>query len=138
MKVVDTDRLENAYRPFGNVAFVDHWYKAPSLIGSMRPVVENRTLDLCQKPKHFQRVLQMEYRPAERLRMNELLDFALVMRNGKYISTAVKTAYDLELAARKKKKHDWRVEIITAFTTYIYQRQGKKKWVLIEMGRGYA
>ena len=138
MRVVDTEHLENAYRPFGNIAFVDHWYKAPSLIGTMRPVVDNKTMVICRKPKHFQRVLQLEYRPAERLRMNEVLDFALIMRNGRYITTGVKTAYDLELVARKKKKYDWRVEIITAFTTYIYQRQGRKKWLLIEMCRGYA
>lgn len=134
----DTAGLKNAYRQFGNVAYVDHWFKAPGLIGVMRPVVTNKQKDLSGKPKHWQRVIQLEYRPLERLNMNFKFDAALLMRNGRHINFDAKTAIELEKFARKKKQHDWRIEIIEAFQTLVYQRQGTKKWVLIEIGKGYA
>lgn len=134
----DTERLKNAYREFGNVMHVEHWYKAPGLIGIMRPIVDSKTKEFNSKPKHFQRVIQLELRPAERLNMNQSLNFALIYCNKWTDKISASTASELEKIARKKPKKDWRVELIDAFESLTYQRQGRNKWVLIEIGKGYA
>lgn len=134
----DTTRLENAYKRFGNTMYVDHWHKAPSLIGTIRPIVPNRIIDINSKPKFWKRAIQLSHKKFERLSMNKKLDTALVSRNGRYLKFYPTTAKELEKFARRKNFHDWQIEIIEAFESLIYQRQGTNKWLLIECGKGYA
>lgn len=139
----ETPRLEKAYRRFGNVAFVDHWFKAECFAP---PVMRNadtagkvfEVTKLTGKPLWYLPVIQLEYRAAERLRMDQSLEFALIMCGRKYVMQEVKTARDLELIARRKPKKDWRVELISAFESLTYQRQGRNKWVLVKIGKGFA
>lgn len=139
---MDTPKLENAYRKFGNVAYVESWFKAECFAP---PIMRNAdgigkvvgVTKITGKPLWYLPVVQLEYRPAERLRMNQKLDFALIYCN-KLTKISAATALELEKIARKKPKKDWRVELISAFESLTYQRQGRKKWLLVEIGKGYA
>lgn len=136
----DTPSLYNAYKRFGNTMYLNRWFNNHALIGIMRPVVDNKTINISRKPKHWKNAVQLEYRPAERLKMGKrFADMAIVSRNGRYLKNFdPKSPIELEKFARKKIKHDWQVEIIGAWETLIYQRQGWKKWLLIAIGNGYA
>lgn len=35
-------------------------------------------------------------------------------------------------------RHDWRVNLVTAMHDETYQRQGRRKWVLVKRGMGYV
>jgi len=139
----DTHRIENAYRSFGNVKYVDHWFKAECFAP---PIMRNadeagRVIEVTKvtgKPLWYLPVVQLEFRPAERLSMNRLLDFALIHCNKWTDKILASTALELEKIARKKPKKAWRVELVSAFESLIYQRQGRNKWVLIDIGKGYA
>lgn len=139
----DTPRLENAYRSFGNVMHVENWFKAECFAP---PVMRNadaagkviEVTKITGKPLWYLPVVQLEYRPAERLSMNTKLDTALIYCNKWTDKISADTITDLKKMARKKNKKDWRVELIGAFESLTYQRQGRNKWVLIEIAKGYA
>lgn len=141
----ETKTLENAYKKFGNVQYVDEWFGAECWKdedGFMRPVDYSGNVkkinSIRKKPMWYRAILQLDFRPAERLNMNERLDTALIQKGKRWPNIYPETAIELERIARKSPKNDWRVELISAFESLIYQRQGIKKWVLIEIGKGYA
>lgn len=140
--MIDTPKLENAYRKFSNVAHVEGWFKAKCFAPVMRNADAAGTVvsvtKLTGKPLWYLPVVQLSYRPMERLKMSESLDFAIIYCGKSYPKISPSKAMDLELIARKKPKKDWRVELISAFESLIYQRQGRNKWVLVEVGMGYA
>ena len=142
-EIKDTSRLENAYAKFGNVAHVEGWFRADCFKANFIRIAEKAgsIIDVTQKkgkPLWYLPVIQLEYRPAERLKMNALLDFSLIYCGKSYPKISPQTAMYLERIARKKPKRDWRVELISAFKSLTYQRQGRNKWVLVEIGKGYA
>jgi hypothetical protein len=48
------------------------------------------------------------------------------------------TLADIEERAAREPDHDWRVHLLGSLGEAWYQRQDKGKWVLIEVGDGYA
>lgn len=48
------------------------------------------------------------------------------------------TLQRFEREAAKDPHHDWRIKFDAPLTTKTYQRQGKKKWVLVKQGMGFA
>lgn len=138
----ETPRLENAYTKFGRTMHVEHWFKAACFAP---PIMRNADEVGCiievtkgRQPLWYLPIIQLEYRPAERLKMDAMLDFSLIYYGKSYPKISPRTAADLELIARKKPKRDWRVELISAFESLTYQRQGRSKWVLVKMGKGFA
>jgi hypothetical protein len=142
-EIKDTSRLENAYAKFGNVAYVEGWFQADCFkADTIRVAVKSGSIvevtKKTGKPLWYLPVLQLEYRPLERLKMSACLDFSLIYCGKSFPKISPRTARDLELIARKRSQKDWRVELISAFESLTYQRQGRNKWVLVEVGKGYA
>jgi hypothetical protein len=144
----NTGKIKNAYKPFGNTMHVDHWFDAecfkPPMIriaeGQSRIIEIDSRVTKSGKPTWFLPVLQREYRPIERLAMSEKIDSALITAKRTRLpkNYSPRVALEVEKLARKKPNRDWRIEIIEAFISLVYQRQGRNKWVLIEVGKGYA
>jgi hypothetical protein len=135
----DTSSLDNAYHKFGNVAKVDHWFKAKCFTLEMRVATgPGKSIKINGKPDWWQPPFRVDGFKLPHLLMSAKLDACLIMRNKSYPNINPSIALELEKIARKKPKHDWRVELISAFESLTYQRQGRNKWVLIEVGKGYA
>jgi len=138
----ETEHLENAYRRFGNIAYVDHWFGADCF---KPPVMRNadgrgklKKVKVAGRPFWMEPAIQLEVRRYERLSMKKRLDAFLITIDGLYPDIFPKDTRTLEKIARKEPGKDWRIEIIDAFESLTYQRQGTNKWLLIEMGKGYA
>lgn len=127
--------------------YVNGWFgakifKSPTLriaTGPAKLKQNNKGFDRKSgKPLFWLPCIQLEYKPLERLRMDCNIDCCLVMRDSSFPEIYPKQAIELERIARKNPKKDWRIEIISAFESLTYQRQGLNKWLLIEVGKGYA
>jgi hypothetical protein len=144
----DTNSLENVYTLFGNVAYVEHWFGRMQSAGynynPLRKCDEAATRlrhikSLKGQPAWFRRAHKLEYKPFNRLDLNKKFEDSCLITCGKTYSPINFTSYrQIEMAARKNKKKDWQIEIIHAFESFVYQRQGRNKWVLIEIGKGFA
>lgn len=138
----ETPRLENAYRKFANTMHVEHWFKAecfaPPMVRNSDGIGHVVEVTRGRQPIWYLPIIQLEYRPMERLKMSDRLDFSLIYCGKSYPKIEPHTVMDLERIARKKPKRDWRVELISAFESLTYQRQGRNKWVLVEIGKGFA
>lgn len=135
----DTPSLSAAYDKFGNVVKVEHWFKAECFMPGIRIATgPGKSIKINGKPDWWLPPFRVDGFKLPHLRMNTKLDACLVMRNKSYPDIFPSSAIELEKIARKKPKHNWRVELISAFESLTYQRQGRNKWVLIETGKGYA
>jgi hypothetical protein len=148
MELKETEHLTNAYYKFGDLLFIEHWWKArdfrPGLLPSSTRAA--KVVNLCRstskrtgKPLWWCPVYQLDYRPAERLSMNLRLETTLITKNGCFPKDVhPSTPHELETICRRYPKNDWRIELMGAFESLIYQRQGRNKWFLISVGKGYA
>jgi hypothetical protein len=141
-EIKGTSKLENAYAKFGNVAHVEGWFQADCFKADTIRVAEKvrpiRDVTHGRQPLWYLPVIQLEYRPAERLKMSAPLDFSLIYCGRSFPKISPRIAMDLERIARKKPRKDWRVELISAFESLTYQRQGRNRWFLVEVSKGYA
>lgn len=144
METKDTSKLENAYSKFGNIAHVKHWYKADCFTAPMLKNADNKGVlkkfGPPVKPFFWLPVVKVPFRPMERLDMGKGFNYpyGFALCNGKPIEAPCKTVMDVERIARKMIKKDWQIWFISAFQDLTYQRQGRNKWVLVEIGKGYA
>jgi hypothetical protein len=137
----DTPSLNSAYSLFGNVADVKGWFKAECFKAPMRPVppkVPKVVKTKLLKPIFWEPCIKLEYRPLERLDLSKTPDLFLLTIDGEYPKDQSQPLSIIEKMARKKPSKDWRIELIETFRSYTYQRQGRNKWLLIEIGKGYA
>lgn len=138
--IFNTPSFKNSYDRYGNVAYVKGWYRAECFVSPAMRIAQEpgREIKFRNKPDWFLPAIQLDFRKAERLNMNESLEYCLIMKGKFYPKIFPATALDLEKIARKSIKRDWRVEIIGVFESLTYQRQGWKKWILVEIGKGAA
>lgn len=142
----DTSRFDNMYNQMGNVMYVNHWFgakilKPESIKTTLAPAkVKKNNIGFNRrgKPMFWLPCLQLEDRRSERLRMDYKIDCCIVMKGKRHPEIYPQEVIELEIIARKDPKKDWRIEIISAFESLTYQRQGLNKWLLIEIGKGYA
>lgn len=137
----DTPSIENAYSLFGNVADVKGWFKATCFQAPMRAVPPKAPRVIrakAAKPIFGEACIKLEYRPLERLDMGSQPDLFLLTINDKFPKEYPNNLSTIEKMARKEPHKDWRIELIETFSSYTYQRQGRNKWLLIEIGKGWA
>jgi hypothetical protein len=131
--IYDTRILSGgAYDLFGNVAYVDHWFGAECFKPVMRVAnMPGRSVKINGSPKWWKLPYRVDGFKSPPLSMNEALTDALVKKNGRYQKIYPPTVLDLERIARKHPGNDWQIELIQPNFWLTYQRQGRKKWVLI-------
>lgn len=143
LNIKGTETLDNAYKKFGDIAYVDHWYKKmPGEIYNKNPLRRSeekkpKVLPIFKRPLWYRRAVKTINRKDRYLNIFEKQEHFLVTRNeafGKY--SYLRTTHEVELRARKNKDNDWRIEIMDFSENLIYQRQGKNKWLLIEIAKG--
>lgn len=147
----DTKSLENAYQKFGDVMYVSHWFREMQEV----PWYNYNPLRKIGAPKFKLRHIQWIYgrptwyrRTVNVLRKDKRLDLStkkpsdfmatiMVTVNGRFI--VEKSSYkEIERYCVRHASKDCRIEIISAFEALTYQRQGRKKWMLIKVGKGFA
>lgn len=148
----ETASFTNSYKKFGNAMYVDHWHNAIrdayNEVNGTGPLKNSdslgKTIKLSDrrtkkgKPMYWLPAIQLEFRKLERLSINCTSDFFLFSVNGRFPKEDFTTVKQCERFARKRINKDYRIEIIEAYESLTYQRQGTNKWLLIEIGKGYA
>lgn len=68
--------------------------------------------------------------------------FAALLRDSEVVYSESEgdpmTGAQAEEMAAADPNHDWRILLDGPLSSYTYQRHGKRKWVLIENGKGFA
>lgn len=148
-----TERLDDLYNKHGDVMHVEHWY---GNIGKVYAELEGYEYNIIRKvnsvakeihinklwkrPNWYLPALRILKRKYHRLSMEENITSALITCSNHRFPNNFhpQTVHDVELYAREYSNRDWRIELIEAFESALYQRQGRNKWVLVELGKGFA